>query len=122
VIARKHLLGPFSEWPTIHPERVGRRFPQPRILGAWIATELGDQDLLAINTMNLGNVCRDRGELDEALRKYDIASLLAGRIHRRETEAKCARLSSAVYLQKNQVELAIQYASAGRRRAAGGPN
>lgn len=78
-----------------------------------IGTALGDQELVAINTMNLGNVYRDQGKLDDALRQYETASALASRVQKRESEAKCARLSSAVYLQKHQVELAIQCASFG---------
>jgi tetratricopeptide (TPR) repeat protein len=78
-----------------------------------IGNELGDQELVSINTMNLANVYRDQGKLDDALRQYEMASALASRVQKRELEARCARLSSAVHLQKHQVELAIQYASFG---------
>ena len=75
-----------------------------------IGRELGDLYLTGINTMNLGNVYRDEKKWDDALVQYESAGALAHRVQQVETEAKCSRLSSSIYLRKNQVDLAIQHA------------
>lgn len=61
--------------------------------------------------MNLANVWRDSGRLEDALKQYQEAGAVATSIGEREIEASTSRVSSAVYLQIGKGELAIEFAT-----------
>ncbi len=59
-----------------------------------IARELNDENLAAINSINLGNVLRDQGRIDDAVAAYDSAGLAAQKCRRRDVEGDAARLAA----------------------------
>ncbi|PIW55259.1 MAG: hypothetical protein COW16_06860 [Sphingomonadales bacterium CG12_big_fil_rev_8_21_14_0_65_65_10] len=61
-----------------------------------IAAELGDENLRALNLINLGNVYRDREDADNALQAYLDASVAAQGCGRRDLEADASRLTAGI--------------------------
>jgi len=75
-----------------------------------IGEHLGDKHLIAINRMNLGNVRRDEGGLDQALGEYRTAELIAIDASIREIEAAANELIASVHNERGEYRLALQFA------------
>jgi tetratricopeptide (TPR) repeat protein len=75
-----------------------------------IGERLGDQRVVAINRMNLGNARRDQGALDQALEAYRTADQAAVAGGVREVEAAANELIASVLNQRNEYGLALQHA------------
>lgn len=63
------------------------------------------------NRINLGNVLRDEGNSEEALKEYEAASALANKLGELGTEASAERLISGIHLSLKKMDLALQHAS-----------
>jgi tetratricopeptide (TPR) repeat protein len=61
-----------------------------------LAEELGDENLRALNLVNLGNVYRDRDEAGGALQAYRDAGVAAQACGRRDIEADASRLIAGI--------------------------
>lgn len=61
-----------------------------------LAVELGDENLRALNLINIGNVYRDREEATEALQAYLDAGAAAQACGRRDFEADASRLTAGI--------------------------
>ena len=75
-----------------------------------IGEQLGDQHIIAVNRVNLGNVRRDEGALDQAFDEYRTAERAAIDGAIRESEAAANELIASVYNERGQYSLALQYA------------
>lgn len=62
-----------------------------------IARELGDEALVAVNQICLGNVLSDKKQFAEAIRAYDTAANLAQKCGRHEVEAQASYLAGDTY-------------------------
>ena len=62
-----------------------------------IGEALGDQYLIAVNQIGVGNVYRDMGRNDQAIESYSTAGSIAQLCGRRDIEAQASRLTAAVY-------------------------
>ncbi len=61
-----------------------------------LSLEIGEEQLAALNYINLGNVYRDKKEVAKALEAYDLAGRMAQRCARRDIEADGSRLRAGV--------------------------
>src|ERR1017187_780516 len=61
-----------------------------------IGERLGDLRVIAINTLNMGNIARDSGHVEEALKHYLHASKTAGEAGELVLEAAAARHSASI--------------------------
>lgn len=75
-----------------------------------IGMKLGDSSLVAVNRSNLGNVLRDQGLLDEAVREYMAAATEAQRVGDRALEASNTRKIALLYNRIGKSDLAKQHA------------
>ena len=78
-----------------------------------IGEELGDPHLVAINTQNLGNVHRDRGDPDLALSHYDRAASLAAESGDVVVDAHASVLGAEIVLElgrHSEAQLRAQHA------------
>jgi len=75
-----------------------------------IGETLGDSHVIASNRVNLGNVLRDQGRLDEAKHEYESVAALAQRAGFKDIEVVGMRLAASMCNQLGEVDLAIQYA------------
>ena len=80
-----------------------------------IGEELGDAHVVAINRITMGNICRDKGELEEALLAHHAASDAAVGGALRDSEASATELIASVYNDQGKHDAALQHA----RHAAG---
>lgn len=69
-----------------------------------IGKELGDQYLVAINNIVLGNVLRAAGKLDDALAAYSIGGQMAQAIGRKDIEGRSSRLLALTENTKAELE------------------
>ena len=97
--------------------QLARRFAKEAIQ---IGKNLGDHHLVAINSVNLGNVERDQGSLEEALEEYRRADLAAVSGGRADDEAVANHLIASVLNELGNYSLAAVHAqhSVGRARSA----
>jgi tetratricopeptide (TPR) repeat protein len=88
-----------------------------------IGQTLGDQHVIAINRVNLGNVRRDENQLDEALEEYRAADRAAAKGNLRRDEAAANELIASVLNQQGKPELAHNHAqhAVSLARLAGDP-
>jgi len=75
-----------------------------------IGTRLGDQHVIAINRINLGNVRRDEAHLDLALEEYRAADLVAAGGGLRRDEAAANELIASVLNEQGKHDLALIHA------------
>lgn len=75
-----------------------------------IGEELGDLNLAGINRLNVGNVLKDKGELDAAIKEYAAAGDLGRRSSDKSLEASAARLTAGIYRTQGNNRLALEYA------------
>lgn len=75
-----------------------------------IGVKLGDSTLVAVNRSNLGNVFRDQGLLDEAVKEYMTAATEAQKVGDRALEASNTRKTASLYNRIGKPDLAKQYA------------
>jgi len=71
---------------------------------------LGDSILVAVNRSNLGNVLRDEGLFNEAVKEYMAAATEAQRAGERALEATSTRKTAALYNRIGKPDLAKQHA------------
>ncbi|MDE0527444.1 MAG: DUF4062 domain-containing protein [Truepera sp.] len=72
-----------------------------------IGEQLGDQHVIAINRINLGNVRRDEGNLDQALIEYSVAEQAAVGAGLRGTESAANMLIASVHNERGEYRLAL---------------
>jgi tetratricopeptide (TPR) repeat protein len=90
-----------------------KQFPEALSYGreaVQIGEELGDLNLAGINRLNVGNVLRDTGELDAAIKEYAAAGDLGRRSDDKSLEASAARLTAGIYRTQGNNRLALEYA------------
>jgi len=75
-----------------------------------IGLKLGDSILVAVNRSNLGNVLRDEGLFNEAVKEYMAAATEAQRAGERALEATSTRKTAALYNRIGKPDLAKQHA------------
>jgi tetratricopeptide (TPR) repeat protein len=75
-----------------------------------IGEELGDLNLAGINRLNVGNVLRDKRELDAAITEYAAAGDLGRRSSDKSLEASAARLTAGIYRTQGNNRLALEHA------------
>ena len=66
--------------------------------------------MVAINRITMGNVCRDRGELEDALLAYHAASDAAVGGALRDSEASATELIASVYNDQGRYDVALLHA------------
>ena len=76
-----------------------------------ISEELGDGSLVAMNSLNLGNVYRDEGRLQDAIQQFERAATRGHAVGDREMEARASRITASVYRHLEKLETARHYAA-----------
>jgi tetratricopeptide (TPR) repeat protein len=75
-----------------------------------IGRQMNDHHVIAINTINLGNVRRDEGKIEEALDEYRGAERAAVEAGLREHEATANELIASIQSQRGQYGIALKHA------------
>jgi tetratricopeptide (TPR) repeat protein len=86
-----------------------------------IGERLGDRHIIAVNRINLGNLRRDEGLLDQALSEYQMADRLATEGAFPRDEAAANELIASILNEKGEFQLALFHAqhAASLARGAG---
>ena len=72
-----------------------------------IGEQLGDQHVISINRINLGNVRRDEANLEQALREYNAADKAAAEADLRDQESAANELIASVHNEREEYSDAL---------------
>ena len=75
-----------------------------------IGEQMDDLHVIAINRINLGNVRRDEGELDQAVIEYQAAEQAAVTAGLRDSEAAANELIASVHNEREEYDVALHHA------------